>query len=151
MRLRVLLTALILALTGLVPLGAAATASTGSGDGARHACTKRADGHCIKRGQRCAQTKRGQIGWTKAGVKVRCKGHGKHPHWRKVHKSRHYCRAAGCAIPAPACTTNSDGTCIQTGQSCSPDQYGQSGNDANGKLLTCQGEQSDPTWGAPPA
>src|ERR1700710_1962694 len=66
MKLRVILTALIVALSGLVgPLAVAssAAASVHHASAARHACTKKANETCIKKGQKCAKSLRGHVGW----------------------------------------------------------------------------------------
>ena len=41
---------------------------------AKHACTKKPNGTCIKRGQACAKAKKGRIGWDNRGRKNVCRG-----------------------------------------------------------------------------
>jgi hypothetical protein len=140
MKLRVILTALIIALTGLVApvtFASSASASVHHASSARHACTRKPNGKCIKRGQKCAQAKRGQVGWGASGAKLKCKG--KHPHWRRV-------QAASSGGGGGSCTTTSSGSCIQGGEFCPQSKYGEVGYDANGTAYTCEGDHTHPHW-----
>jgi hypothetical protein len=159
MKLRIVLTALIVALTGLAVPGIAVAspidASVHHPSAARHACTRHANGRCVKRGQRCTTAMRGRTAYDNQGRRNVCRGKGRHPHWRKP--VAHMCRVtgssaatAGCVI-IPECTKNAAGSCIQTGDSCAPEQYGETGYDDQMMFVMCEGDQADPHWGAPPA
>jgi hypothetical protein len=48
-----------------------------------------------------------------------------------------------------ACTRTSSGTCIQGGEFCRQDEYGQSGWDAQGRRYVCKGSHVHPHWEIP--
>ncbi len=159
MKLRIVLTALFVALAGLALPGIAVASSTSTSvhhaPAARHACSRRPNGHCIKRGQRCAKSRRGDTAYDNHGRRNVCRGKGGHPHWRKP--IAHMCRetvgsaaTSGCVI-IPACTKNAAGACIREGDPCTPDEYGETGYDQSGMGYMCEGDQADPHWGAPPS
>lgn len=156
MKIRILLAALAAVLAGLALPGTAIASSSSSTahhpSAARHACTRHGNGKCVKRGQRCAKNLRGHSAYDNHGRRNVCKG--KHPHWRKP--AAHMCRVtgssaatSGCVI-VPTCTKNPDGSCIQSGDPCTTDEYGDYGYDAELEPLTCQGDQNDPHWGTTP-
>lgn len=45
-----------------------------------------------------------------------------------------------------ACTRTSSGSCIRGGEFCPTADYGQTGYDANGDPLTCEGDTTHPRW-----
>src|SRR4051812_48954567 len=82
---RTMLAVLAVIVAGLVAPSAALAAPAKSTEMARstvaakHACTKKPNGTCIKRGQVCAKAKQGHVGWDNRGRKNICRGAGAHP------------------------------------------------------------------------
>jgi hypothetical protein len=144
MRYRTLFAALAIILGGFLAPTVATAASADSGmAAARHVCTKKPNGQCIKRGQVCAKAKKGHVGWDNQGRKNVCRGAGAHPHWRAPAKKK---PAAGSQH---ACTHTSSGSCIQGGQFCPQSKYGQNGWDSRGHRYVCKGDHTHPHWETP--
>jgi hypothetical protein len=143
---RTLIATLALLAAGLVAPAltmAPAHASVPHASAAKHTCTKKPNGTCIRRGQVCAKAKKGHVGWDNRGRKNICRGKGAHPHWRAPAKKKH--GGGG----QHACTRTSSGSCIQGGEFCPQSKYGQSGWDNRGHRYVCKGDHTHPHWKTP--
>ena len=107
---RTILASLAVIVAGFMAPASALASSTNAPDvagstvAAKHACTRKPNGTCIKRGQACAKAKKGHVGWDNRGRKNVCRGAGAHPHWRAPAKKKH---ASG-----GRCDPNYSGACV---------------------------------------
>ncbi len=113
MYVRTILAALAVIVAGFIAPASALAAPAKAADAARttvaakHACTKKPNGTCIKRGQACAKAKKGRLGWDNRGRKNVCRGAGAHPHWRAPAKKKTKQDAGG-----GRCDPNYSGACV---------------------------------------